>query len=59
MQAFGNDHDEQKAPPEDRHREAGDGEPHQGLIEDAAAFDRRDDARRHTKDDGKQHSGKR
>ncbi len=53
------EHDEQQAPPEDRHRIAEQRYRHQRLVEDAAALDRRDRPGRHADDDGEQHGEER
>ena len=45
-QHAGEQHDQQQAPPEDRHRVAGERRAHQRLVERRAALDRREDAGR-------------
>ncbi len=58
-QSHGNEHDEEQAPPENRHRIAEQRHRHQRLIIEAAALDRRKRAGRNPDRDRKQHGEER
>ncbi len=59
VKPFGDQHDQQQAPPKNRHRKAGDGNPHQRLVIPAAAFHGRCRASWNADQHREQHGGKR
>ena len=55
VKLYRHQHDQHHPPPEDRHGIAGQREAYGGVVEDRAAFDRRQHSHRDPDDDGKNH----